>query len=946
MISHFIIFLIPISIIFTFLLFYIHLKFYDRLFRFNYYKAVKEEFLDHFITEMDDINSELEIFLIKESYLDIEDLLFFEVYFRELSSIGVLDNSSESFFPEIHYSSENTYSSIDRYYKKVNLGYQYTISSEEAEYFIDKRNDSLKEFAKFYFYIFPIINFKFFFSGITIDNTYLIAYEFDDKRNIINEELFFSYPKISHPFNPTHNFFPSHGYLSPIVSKNNYANSKIINDTYYLENILRKHDFNFRNLVDLNGEGMGQIYFGHMNYEANGNITKDLLATMQLNINRENRHFMVSILFSFNQRELIDDIAEYSTFIVRNESENHNCINEKYSDNNTFVLDYQDFTEYSLSTLNTKLFHYGLYDKNYNFHINGVSFDSFNLNCMFDPIKYYSTVEGFKFDLKYLSAFFLYFKMFQNLEFSKYKKEGEEIDLNIFSEEQKIKFLCKEINMTKYIEYIKSNTNIDCWDSQNILYYSDEYKDSVLFDTYTSIPQCECLPLYCLNNYKTLKKNKYKFSENNLASQIYLPNKCQNKLIYYINENDPKLIQSYSYFYKFMFYLFNSEARIPESQYIKIDNQKLIQMPGYYLLSFSEIHSNSASLFYTFYNIYYKIEILFINFIFFFFIFIISIVIIYKNLKKYSLIIDEFTEKYEKFIYHSACNDISLLHQEENKNINHLYNNNIEKKNNALRNEEDLPFLKNNALINELYDTENYLIEDLFQIYFKYYNISQKNLEKYYLKKTHETKYQMNIKMMTEKNELFKLLCLYSIYAPHFRLNLSLDYKMYKYSTIIKKYDQYVDQVSNFDKEQMKLTKNILYELLSTENLSDYGLVMNLNFKYISNINADIKENSIQNALFKNVINKIKGNKINNNEEEEESEMNYNDIFFYIKDGDEKRNVKLILKKKNELMEVFKNKFENDDYLDINKIESSFNFFLINSYYKYLKQISFENNNT
>ena len=174
----------------------------------------------------------------------------------------------------------------------------------------------------------------------------------------------------------------------------------------------------------------------------------------------------------------------------------------------------------------------------------------------------------------------------------------------------------------------------------------------------------------------------------------------------------------------------------------------------------------------------------------------------------------------------------------------------------------------------------------------------------------------------------------FSIYAPYFRLNLSLDYKMYKYSKLIKKYDQYVEQVSNFDKEQMKLTKNILYELLSTENLSDYGLVMNLNFKYITNINADIKENSIQNALFKNVINKIKGNKINNNEEEEESEMNYNDIFFYIKDGDEKRNVKLILKKKNELMEVFKNKFENDDYLDINKIESSFNFFLINSYYK------------
>ena len=255
---------------------------------------------------------------------------------------------------------------------------------------------------------------------------------------------------------------------------------------------------------------------------------------------------------------------------------------------------------------------------------------------------------------------------------------------------------------------------------------------------------------------------------------------------------------------------------------------------------------------------------------------------------------------------------------------------------------ENIPFLQNdNSLVNDLYNNENTLIEDLFSIYCKYYNVCRKQIEEYYSKKRHETKYQMKLKMMTEKNELFKLLCMFSIYAPYFRLNLSLDYKMYNYSKIIKKYDQYVTQVANFDKEQTRLTQNILYELLSTENISDYGLIMNLNFKYVSNINAEFKENSIQHALFKNVINKMKGKN-----EEKESDINYNDIFFIIKDGDEKQNVKLVLKKKNELMEYFKNKFECDDYINIVKIESSFNFFLINSYYKYLKQISLEENNS
>ena len=236
---------------------------------------------------------------------------------------------------------------------------------------------------------------------------------------------------------------------------------------------------------------------------------------------------------------------------------------------------------------------------------------------------------------------------------------------------------------------------------------------------------------------------------------------------------------------------------------------------------------------------------------------------------------------------------------------------------------------------------DNTLLDELFTIFCKHYKLSRKDIEKYYAQQKHETKKQMKIKMMMEKNELFRLLSMFSVIAPFFRLNLSLDYKMYNYTKIIKKYDQYVSQVVNINKEQTRLTQNILYELLSTENISDYGLISNLNFKYISNIKAEFKENCIQHAMFKNVINKMKGI----NDYLNESELNINDVFLMMKDGDEKQNIKLILKQKNELMELFKNKFEEDDYINFNKIESSFKFFLINSYYKYLKQIILENHN-
>ena len=144
----------------------------------------------------------------------------------------------------------------------------------------------------------------------------------------------------------------------------------------------------------------------------------------------------------------------------------------------------------------------------------------------------------------------------------------------------------------------------------------------------------------------------------------------------------------------------------------------------------------------------------------------------------------------------------------------------------------------------------------------------------------------------------------------------------------MKKYNHYVGRLENIDKEQANLTRNILYELISTECIADYGLITNFNFKYVTNIKSDSKKNSIKYTMFENIKNKqIKENpKIN-------EEIDNDDI--PIK--------KLVLKRKNVLIDIFKNRFESDDFLNYNKLESAFNFFLINSYYKYYRQIALEN---
>ena len=121
------------------------------------------------------------------------------------------------------------------------------------------------------------------------------------------------------------------------------------------------------------------------------------------------------------------------------------------------------------------------------------------------------------------------------------------------------------------------------------------------------------------------------------------------------------------------------------------------------------------------------------------------------------------------------------------------------------------------------------------------------------------------------------------------------------------------------DKEQIIPTTSIIYELLSTEMIKDYGIITNLNFNFITNINLqpNNKSNSIQNVLFK---------QIDKMEEKDKKEIDNNKF-------------KIIWKRKNMIMEKIEEKFEQDDYLQLKKLDSSFNSFLIDVYHNLLKKI-------
>jgi hypothetical protein len=237
--------------------------------------------------------------------------------------------------------------------------------------------------------------------------------------------------------------------------------------------------------------------------------------------------------------------------------------------------------------------------------------------------------------------------------------------------------------------------------------------------------------------------------------------------------------------------------------------------------------------------------------------------------------------------------------------------------------ESSFPLLKNENLNNaDSFAADNdYLIDKLFLMYCNYYRVRERNIIQNYLKNKQGNKTTMKINTIKNSNELFNFFCIISKYLPKFNLDLNMDFNFFVDSKLLNNYRKSIVKKSTIvNKEEIIPTTSIIYELLSTEMIKDYGVVTNLNFNFITNINlySGHKSNCIQNEMFK---------QINKNEKED------------ILNNRKNNNFKIIWKRKNMIMDKIEEKFEQDDYLQLNKLDSFFNSFLIDIYHNLFRRI-------
>ena len=921
----FFILILPVSILLGAILTLIHIHLFNYKFKLDYYTLIKDEYLQYLITDIDDQRFTLRLNEIKTHFDDKGNIFFFKFYFEELISLGLLDEDEIKIFPNISDLSDSLYKSVDKMSESNNI---YTIPANLSKVYIDERNDAFSELSKIYFHFYPIISIEDFKGNSYINQSYLIAYQIDDDKDILGNELYFNFPRLNGENLKDNIFCPGNHFISPKISKTDFEEYKLIDNTYYQENWFVEQDYSFRKMSS--EEFNLKISFWHMNDITGSTIVKSYIHAMQTYIKRNDKIFIINIIYYNPQEKIIKNFFDYTVFVVDKVS--NSFVKQIYSDNLTFVISQNDINEIVLSTLPNQYFHYGLRNKDYNFFKNGVFFNYLDINHLSEPSKYYSTIKGFNFDIRFFSPFYLYTKLFQKSSFTKSFSEIHNINVFFFEDKDLIKDICSEFNFNLYYMYLKEN-NVDCLDKNNLFYYSyvnGSSKDSVA--DLISLPYCICLPLFCIKDLdQSFDSNNFQFVE-----LLKLPEKCQNKMLFYENkiynksEENDTLFSEYNSGLQFQLedehMMFGSKKYgiSDEISYMIIcifNNKSLRNILNTFLLDISKVCKvhEFISIF--------GISILFIlSYI----LLLLSTNKIASSLYQYEKQQKEYVVKLENKFFSSLKEKIS---SSENNNIDELFQVNKEDDNTPLVKYEnllskDISEMKNAFIINE-----NKLIDDLFLIYCNYYKSSEERFLRSYFKKNNYNKSKIKYEIMQNSNELFNLFCLMSLYTPKFILNINIDFNFFNDDKFLNNFLKLIrEESSSKFKEQIIPTKSIIYEFLSTEMVTDYGFITNLNFNYLSIFNFQSKEkmNSIQNGIFR----VIKKNGIKLNDLGDELLVN--------KLNHEPENIKFVYKNKSLIMKKIEEKFEQDDYLQINKLESNFNSFLINTCFNYLKRIEIE----
>ena len=297
---------IPASLLLYFAIFLGNYYGYERMFTFDFYNTLKNEYFKPLVKDLDDLHLDIDISEIKSQLEEFDNIYFFRIYFTELISMGLLDDDQNiKIFPNISLSSEKDYQTLDLIQNEYQLNNIYTMQKNESSKYIDNRIDHLSEIGKIYYYMLPLLTYDAFLKKTYINETFLIAYEYDkNNKNILGEELYFAFPKLKTIFERANHFIPTNNFLSPKVVRNKQNIEEKINNSFYTENWFIKQDYEFRESANHSNNCLLSFY--NFNYNYLGQLNKSNIISLQNYININEKSYIINIIYFFNKKVLKD----------------------------------------------------------------------------------------------------------------------------------------------------------------------------------------------------------------------------------------------------------------------------------------------------------------------------------------------------------------------------------------------------------------------------------------------------------------------------------------------------------------------------------------------------------------------------------------------------------------------------------------------------------------
>lgn len=882
----------------------IHILCYRNIFAYDFYTGEKEKFIDQTLNKLTEQLIKLSNYEITSKFQDkVSNQLFFKIYLTELIQHNLLSGESISNISDY---SESFYNDLN------NASINYTIPKESAKTFIDTPEQNnpvyINQIKKIFWYFVPLILQENEIMNNRINSAYLIAYQYNNSTKMVTSDMrniYFNYPiETLDNFN-YENFYNNNPKIDPNITLTNVANPSE-NGNWF-----EKIDMIFRN----NHSSLSQMSFINLSLFRKENIISNIIQVNQMKF--EDFNLSINIFFKYDREAQLTNGIDYSVFAISNIS--NSLVEDKsfrFYDNTTYVISQNAIASISIGEELNNFFSFGMKEKNSLFYTNGKNFDIFNVDFLANPEDNYIIQTFFTENVRVFSSLYFYTKFMQKENYATLVSSLNETKFdNTFLLTTKsnttIKEICDSFNFFKYredIEKYSAISSFSCFSDDQLYYYqyNKEKRSEKHNSSFFEYPKCQCIPFYCIGNIKKFKNMKNTTDiKLDYSSDITLPTKCSFSLeSYYTPQEGEKGRYLYEQHYKYLYYTWVPLDYTPEFSL---------------LISLEVDKGNNKKILKNFKtDVYKKIETTCIIHGALFFAVVVGIIILLAvRLTRFTNIINQYMEKHQAFLFNIEGRDKNIGSEEkddENKggqddtqnDSDSLLNDNMQK----------IPFDNENSELLDLNKkkkkehiyNDNILIDDLFNIYCNYYNYDPDKILLQNENKNLKTK-NSKLEMMKRQNDLFDILCSLSQNAPKFKFNLTLDYNLYFSSKLNMKYLKGLSNFSNVDKKQLILTQSILFELLSTENVSDYGLVLNMRFNYVDNIKFN-QNDCIKKVLFQNYP---------------------------------PSNFKLIGKKKDELCEFFEKNAETDDVFGAGVFESSFNFFLINVYYKYYGQILQEN---